>query len=339
MTSLPSSAAVWFAGPRQIELRSEIVPPPAPGEAQIEALVSAISHGTEMLVYRGQVPSDLSFDLPTFQGSFAFPIKYGYAVVGRVRAVGPGLTRIHVGDLVFALHPHQQLFNAPERVIQVLHPDTPPEHGIFTANLETALNITLDAGPRLSETVMVFGLGVVGLLTARLLAETGVGQLIVVDPLIRRRQLAYDLSCATTFAPDIDLGARIRTLTEGRGADMAIEVSGSPGALQSAIDCVADEGTVVVASWYGVKQVALELGSRFHRGRIRLRSSQVGRLPPELAPRWDYARRSRVVVDLLRRINLSNLITHRVPFADAAAAYQLIDQHPDNSVQVVLTYP
>src|SRR5512144_862822 len=99
--------AVWMSGPRAIELRDEVVPDPGTGTIRVQAIASALSQGTELLVYRGEVAAEMPLDLPTLAGSFGFPIKYGYAAVGRVLDVGPGVSGFAPGDLVFALHPHQ----------------------------------------------------------------------------------------------------------------------------------------------------------------------------------------------------------------------------------------
>src|SRR5438309_10432104 len=132
--------ALWLTAPRTVEMRVEVVPPPGPGAIRVRALASAISHGTEMLVYRGQVPTDLPLDLPTFQGGFSFPIKHGYASVGRVVEVGVEVEDFHEGDLVFVHHPHQTEYIIPAarqpRPV-ILPPDLDPEIGVFTANLET----------------------------------------------------------------------------------------------------------------------------------------------------------------------------------------------------------
>ncbi len=335
--------AVWLSAPKVVEFRGESIPPPGPGEIRVRTIASALSQGTEMLVYRGQVPVDLPLDLPTLSGSFAFPIKYGYATVGRVLDVGADVSGFKQGDPVFVHHPHQSAFvvsvqpsegPAPVR----LPDDLDPLLGLFVANLETAVNVLLDSGMRLGETALVFGQGTVGLLIAQLLRRAGAGQVIVVDPLNRRRALALDLGVNAALEPGSDLPQRVKELTAGRGADVAIEVSGSGAALQAAIESVAIEGTVVVVSWYGTKPVSLVLGEHFHRGRVRLRSSQVGRIDPALSPRWDHARRLRLAVDLLPRLQLDALISHRFPFDDAADAYQLVDERPGEAVQVILTY-
>jgi 2-desacetyl-2-hydroxyethyl bacteriochlorophyllide A dehydrogenase len=339
MADAMPAEALWIVAPRKIERRAESAPAPAPGEVRIQAIASALSHGTEMLVYRGELPAELELDLPTLAGSFAYPIKYGYAAVGRVIDAGADVEGLALGDPVFALHPHQTVFTLPAGLVTKLPAGIDPLLGVFSANLETAVNILLDTPLRLGETVVVFGLGTVGLLVVQLLRLAGAGQVIAVDPLEQRRALALSLGCDLALAPHDRLADAIRELTAGRGADVAIEVSGAPSALPSAIDCVAVDGTVVVASWYGSKPVSLALGGHFHRGRVRLRSSQVGRLNPELGTRWDNQRRMATVQALLPRLRLTELISHQIPFVDAADAWRLVDTHPEDVIQVVLTYP
>ena len=329
--------ALWFTAPRIAALREEIVPSPGPGEVRVEAIASAVSAGTEMLVYRGEVPEDLPLDLPTLEGSYAFPIKYGYAAVGRVMDTGSHVEHLSPGDAVFVHHPHQEVFVVPARMSVRIPDRLEPLLGVFAANLETALNVVHDTPVRFGETALVFGQGVVGLLVARLLKLAGAEQVLVVDPIEERRNLALAAGADGAFEPE-GLNERVTEITGGRGADVAVETSGSVVALQSAIDAVATEGTVVVASWYGAKPVTLALGGHFHRGRLRLRSSQVGRLNPELTPRWDRDRRMETVIGVLDRLDLEDLISHRIPFERSPEAYRLIDERPGEAVQVVFTY-
>lgn len=333
-----TAQAVWFAAPRRAELRAQIVPSPGPGEVRVQAIASALSHGTERLVYRGEVPADLPLDLPTLEGSFAFPIKYGYAAVGRVLDVGQNVTTHTPGDHVFVLHPHQTIFTVPAVLATRLPTDLDPLLGVFVANLETAVNIAHDTPLALGETVVIFGQGVVGLLVAQVLRLAGARRIFAVEPSPVRQALAREIGVDAVFTPGDDVSDQIRTANDGRAPDVAIEVSGAPAALQTAIDLVVQDGTVVVASWYGDKPVALMLGRHFHRGRVRLRSSQVGRLNPELGSRWDYARRTQTVLDLLPRLRLFDLITHRIPFNNAPEAYRLIDELAAETGQVILVY-
>jgi len=329
--------ALWFTAPRTAEFRRETVPPPGPGEVRVETIASAVSAGTEMLVYRGEVPQDLRLDLPTLVGNYAFPIKYGYAAAGHVLDTGSGVDHLSPGDPVFVHHPHQDVFLVPARTAVRLPDDLDPELGVFAANLETALNVVHDTPLRLGETALIFGQGVVGLLVALLLKLAGAGQVLVVDPLEERRRLALAAGADEACGPG-ELNERITEITDGRGVDVAIEASGSGAALQGAIDAVATEGTVVVASWYGTKPVTLALGGHFHRGRVRLSSSQVGRSNPELAPRWGRDRRMHTVLGLLGRLNLRKLISHRIPFEEAPEAYLLLDERPGEVLQVIFTY-
>jgi 2-desacetyl-2-hydroxyethyl bacteriochlorophyllide A dehydrogenase len=331
------ASALWFTAPRTATLRAETVGPPGPEEVRVETIASAVSAGTEMLVYRDEVPHDLPLDLPTLAGSYAFPIKYGYAAAGRVLDTGPGVENLSPGDPVFVHHPHQEVFVVSAQMPVRLPEDLDPVLGVFSANLETALNIVHDTPVRLGETALIFGQGVVGFLVALLLKLAGARPILVVDPLEERRKLALAAGADGAFAPG-ELHDRVMEITDGRGADVAVETSGSGAALQSAIDAVATEGTVIVASWYGTKPVALALGGHFHRGRVGLRSSQVGRSNPALAPRWDRARRMEMVLGLLGRLKLKELISHRIPFEEAPEAYTLLEERPQEALQVIFTY-
>jgi 2-desacetyl-2-hydroxyethyl bacteriochlorophyllide A dehydrogenase len=332
-----TALAVWFPGARQVELRQEDVPAPTAGEVRVRTIVSGLSQGTEMLVYRGQVPPDLGLDLSTLRGSFQFPIKYGYATVGRVVEVGAAVRNVREGDLVFVHHPHQTEFVVPASMAIRLPPDLPPESGVLFANVETAINVVLDAHPHLGERLLIFGQGVVGLLLTQLARMAGAAIVMTVDPVERRRDLSAALG-AHALPPGDELAERVHDITAGQGADIVIEASGNPAALVTALDCVAPEGTIVVCSWYGTKPVALPLGGRFHRGRIRLISSQVGSIDPALSARWSRERRAELARDVLPRLCLTDFITHRIPFELAAEAYALVDIHPDEAVQVTLTY-
>ena len=330
--------ALWFTAPRTAELRPETVPPPEPGEVRIRSVASAISHGTEMLVYRGEVPADLPLDLPTLAGSYSFPIKFGYATVGYVLDAGPGVETLSPGGPVFVHHPHQDVFAVPANLPVPLPAGLDLTRCLFFANLETAVGVVHDTPLRLGETALVFGQGVVGLLVTQLLRVAGAGRVLAVDPLEKRRELALEAGADEVFEPGQNLGERVLEATAGRGADVAVEASSSGTALQAAVDSVASEGTVVVASWYGTKPVALSLGGHFHRGRVRLRSSQVGRLNPELSSRWDRSRRTEAVLGLLPRLRLEELVSHRLPLGEAPEAYRLVDENPRETVQVVMTH-
>jgi 2-desacetyl-2-hydroxyethyl bacteriochlorophyllide A dehydrogenase len=336
-SQLATATSVWFAGPRAVELRDEPLPPPGPREVQVRAILSAISHGTEMLVYRGSVPPQLPLDLPTLRGGFGFPIKYGYASVGRVSEAGAEVVELRPGDLVFTHHPHQTEYVVDAAQPVRLDPATRADDAVFLANLETAVNVLLDAAPRLGDRVAVLGQGVVGLLVTQLLRRAGAACVIAVEPVARRRELALRCGAHLAVSP-AEATAAVREATSGVGVDLAIEASGSASALAQGIELVAFQATVVVCSWYGAAPVPLPLGGRFHRGRVRLVSSQVSNLDPALQPRWDRRRRLGFARSLLTELELASLISHRFPIQRAAEAYALIDERGAETAQVVIEY-
>ena len=179
---------MWFPGARSVELRKERLRETGPDQVRVRAALSAISHGTEMLVYRGEVDADLPLDLPSFAGGFGVPVKHGYANVGHAVEVGRDVHSVKEGDLVFALHPHQDEYVVPLTLARAV-PGGAPEQAVFLANLDTAINVVLDARPRLGEVVAVFGQGVVGLLVTQLLRRSG-ARVIAVEPSALRRSFA-----------------------------------------------------------------------------------------------------------------------------------------------------
>ncbi len=332
------ATSLWLPRPREVEFRRERLPELAPGTVHVKTVLSALSHGTEMLVYRGQVPPDLSLDLPTLQGSFRFPIKYGYATVGWVAEAGEGVESPLPGELVFVHHPHQTEYVVPASMAIPLPPGIDPEVGCFVASLETAVNVMLDCSARLGERVVVFGQGVVGLLLTQLARRAGAGLIATVDPLEIRRRLSLELGADMSLSTAEGLQGEILRCTGGMGADVVLEVSGNGEALNQALELLAFQGTLIVCSWYGLKPVTLDLGGAFHRKRLRLISSQVSSIDPALQPRWDRLRRLSVVLGLLPHLQLKGLITQRIPFERAQEAYDLVERHPEETVQVILTY-
>jgi threonine dehydrogenase-like Zn-dependent dehydrogenase len=280
-----------------------------------------------MLAFRGHLPPGLQADtsLESLAGTLDYPLKYGYINTGETED----------GSRVFAFFPHQDLFFAdPQQLIEL--PDQLDfSDAVFLANMETALGIVHDANPRFGECVLLIGQGVVGLLTAEILIRSGAGTVITVEPCAGRRRASEAIGCMA-LEPGVELRQRILRHTEGRGADVTINVSASAQGLQLAIDNTAFEGTVVEASWYGSREVSLDLGSAFHRKRLKLRSSQVSSIDPALSGRWDKARRLERVLQLLLAIRPSRYISHRFPLDRAQEAYELLDHHPERSIQIVL---
>jgi len=326
---------VWFVAQRTAELRAAEVAEPGPNEILVRATVSLISAGTEMLVYRGDAaPNDL---LPMYcEGSFTFPIKYGYQCVGRVERAGAD-TGWRPGQRVFVRHPHQDVFSlrVDDGVIPL--PDAIDDDRAAFFNLtKVALTALLESPVRIGEVVVVYGLGIIGLIVTRLARRTA-GRLIAVDPIPMRRELAKQYGADAAVAPS-DVAEAVAGLSQGRGADICFEVSGSPAALRSAIEVTGSTGTVVVVSYFGKQSVALQLAPEFHFRRQRIVSTQAAAIPAGIESRWDSARRAQVVLDELQRLPVEDLIGARFPIADVSAAYARVDRDPEHTLGVLLEY-
>ncbi len=331
-----TASALVFTGPREVALEERPVESPGPDEVLVRSRVSAISPGTELLVYRGDAPTDLEADvsIDALEGDLSFPTRYGYATVGEVVETGPGAEGYH-GERVFAFHPHQSRFCAGVPELFISPPDLDDEALALLPTAETATNLLLDGGPRVGERVVVFGAGVVGLATVRLLAELSLEELVVVEPLEGRRELARAFGADRTVPPG---ATGTFADSDPPGADLVYEVSGQPEALDAALSVAGYDGRVVVGSWYGSKRADLDLGGSFHRDRIGVTSSQVSTISPELRGRWSRERRRGTALDALRRIDTDRLVTDRVPFRSAPAAYERLDTDPERTLQVLLEY-
>jgi len=222
--------------------------------------------------------------------------------------------------------------------VVVLPKGLDPKLGVLNANLNTALNGILDAHPSLGDVVVVSGLGVIGLLATQLARRAGAGMVIGVDVQEFRRQLAKRFGADAVLSPRDGVAERVRAMTENRGADIAIEVSGAPPALNEAIRTVGFAGRVIAVSWYGGTFESLNLMGEFHHNRPRVYSSQVGSMNPDLGPLWDVARRQDVVSRLFGRLDLAPMFTHEFPVGRAAEAYATVDEAPDGLVQCFFTY-
>ncbi|MDO9532761.1 MAG: zinc-binding alcohol dehydrogenase [Deltaproteobacteria bacterium] len=336
---------LYFTGPRQVALQSETLPSPAVGQVLVKTIMSAISPGTELLVYRGLAPLDLARDdtITALAGDFSFPLQYGYAAVGQVVELGPGVASAWEGRLVFAFQPHASHFLATPDELLGVPAGLNPEEAVFFPNLETAVTLLMDGRPLMGEQVAIFGQGIVGLLLTALISRWPLSSLVTLDLYPRRRLLSEDLGAHLSLDPSTPdalerLAAALQAHGPCPGADLCYEISGNPAALDQAIAATGFSGRVVIGSWYGVKRADLNLGGSFHRSRMRLISSQVSSIAPELTGRWDKARRYHATWQMLAQVQPARFITHRFPIAQAAQAYELLDRHPEDVIQVILTY-
>jgi hypothetical protein len=295
--------ALWYASPGQAELRDEVLPPPGPGEVRVAALFSAISRGTESLILAGRVPESEyeRMRAPFMGGAFPFPVKYGYATVGEVKAGPEGL----LGRTVFTLYPHQSAFNIPVGSVVPVPAEVPPMRAVLAANMETALNAVWDAAPGPADRIAVVGGGVVGSLVAYLCGGLPGASVTLVDVNPARAALAQALGvgfAAPDAAPD--------------DCDLVVHASATAAGLATALRLAGEEATVLELSWYGAGEVAVPLGGAFHSRRLRLVGSQVGKIAPSHRPRWSHGRRIAAAIALLADARLDGLLTPPVALAD-----------------------
>jgi 2-desacetyl-2-hydroxyethyl bacteriochlorophyllide A dehydrogenase len=338
---------VSFSAPRVAEIVQEPDAPLSTGEVRVRTLFSGISAGTELTSYRGSNPNlTKNWDAQSrlfvdADSTVSFPMAgFGYEEVGEVIEVADGVTAPVVGDTIWGTWGHRTtaVLDGEFAAARVLDADADPRVGMFSHIGAIALNVVLDADIHIGETVVVFGLGVPGQLVAQLARLNG-ARVIAVDGIEARRDLAMQLGADVVLDPGSDnVAERVKALTGGRGADVAIEITGNYRALQEAIRSVAYNSRVCVAGFFQGEGAGLSLGEEFHHNRVQIVSSQISGVPASLQHRWDRYRLTSTAIALAAsgRLQVIPLITHTVGLADAAEAYQMLDERPREALQVVL---
>jgi 2-desacetyl-2-hydroxyethyl bacteriochlorophyllide A dehydrogenase len=341
---------VQFSAPRQVEVVEYEPLPVPPGHLRVRTAYSGISAGTELTAYRGTNPyltRTWDPEARLFRDAAAgvsFPVAgWGYSETGEVVEVAPDVAGRPgipaVGDQVWGIWGHRSEGVVP--VGKLLGHQVPPGVDLIGAAFARvgaiALNSVLSARINLGELVAIFGQGVIGLLATRLAALSG-AQVVTVDGVAARREQSVGFGAVEALEPGT-AAERIRSLRPG-GADTAIELSGAYAALQEAIRSVGIGGRVVASGFYQGEGLGLRLGEEFHHNRVELVSSQIGGVPPELAGRWSVERLQTTFLEQVGsgRIEVKSLVSHRVPVAEAAGAYALLDNHPGDALQILLEF-
>jgi threonine dehydrogenase-like Zn-dependent dehydrogenase len=317
--------AFWLAAPGRGEIRTAPLPAAGPDDVLVRAQASAISRGTESLVFTGRVPPSeyQQMRCPFQEGDFPGPVKYGYASVGIVEA-GPAALR---GRRVFCLYPHQDLYVVPASAVVPVPDDVPDERATLAANMETAVNAMWDAGPRLGDRIAIIGAGVVGCFIASLAAKlpgTRV-ELIDIDP--RRATVAAALGCR--FAtPDAASG----------DCDIVFHSSASEAGLATALRLSGFEAKLIELSWYGNKPVAVPLGEAFHQRRLQLISSQVGAVAHARRARRTHRERLALALALLADPVYDQLITGHCTLDTLPQRMAQLAAAPDGALAEIVHY-
>ena len=302
--------ALWCIAPST----ARIGPADSGEGTAVATLYSGISRGTERLVFEGRVPESefVRMKAPFQEGSFPFPIKYGYSNVARITE-GP-----RAGQTVFALAPHQTTLRLPPEALIPVPADVPSARAVLASNMETALNVLWDADAAAGDRIFVVGAGVVGALCAYLAARIPGTEVTLTDTNPERGFVANRLGCS--FSPTEQVPSE---------CDIVINTSASADGLATAIEAAGDEAKVVEASWYGMGSVAIPLGGAFHSRRLQIIGSQVGKIPAKRAHRWNFRRRLKTALGLLSDEKLDVLISGETAFEDIDSCYGDILTSPD----------
>jgi threonine dehydrogenase-like Zn-dependent dehydrogenase len=344
---------VLLSEPRAIQVVAYEEAPLARDQVRAQAIVSGVSHGTELALYRGASAFDgqrFDTDLRLFvddAASRTYPMRLGYEWVGTVREAGADVEGLQVGDLVHLALPHREtqtivVKDEPSAPWTQLASSLDPEHAALLQTVTIALQAIHDARIKVGDAVAVFGLGAFGLLAVQLAGLSGAAWIAGVDPILRRRELAACMGAQLVLDPSTcDAGKELKLASGRGGVDVAIELSGRYGALHDALRSARLAGTVVAAGFYtGGAGDDLRLGEEWHHNRLTLVSSMSGWGAPHRDPGWDRRRLRATALDLLAhdRLDVDALVTHRIPFERAHEAYELIDRNYEETLRVLLTY-
>jgi 2-desacetyl-2-hydroxyethyl bacteriochlorophyllide A dehydrogenase len=342
---------VMLTALKQIDFEEYEDKPLAAKEVRIQTLYSGISAGTELTAYRGSNPylhkrwdAETHLFLTEKGASVSYPMgAWGYEESGKVSEVGSHVTKVKIGDLVYGAWGHRTvtIISEDSAAEQLLPASLDPILGIFSRIGATCLNGVHDAAIRIGETVAVFGLGTVGQMVAQLAKRSG-SRVIGVEPNPMRLEMAIKLGGVDIGLDprQVKVAEQIKSLTENRGADVCIESSGFYPALHEAIRSAAYSAKVVALGFFQGQGEGLYLGDEFHHNRINLVCSQIYGVNPELTYRWNDKREAATVMQLQAdsTINLRPIITHVIPFSEAAEAFRMCDCESEKTIQVVLDF-
>jgi threonine dehydrogenase-like Zn-dependent dehydrogenase len=336
--------------PRQLDYQIYDDLPLKPDEMRIKTLYSGISAGTELTFYRGTNPylskrwdTDKRLFLPETDSTFHYPVmNLGYEEVGEIVEVGSSVMEIAVGTHLFGTWGHRTQYIANMDYVRprLMPAGAEPIFGIFSHLGAIALNGIHDAAIRLGDTIAIFGLGALGQIVAMMARKSG-AKVIAIDLHDSRLEMAKALGADITLnAGQNNVAETVKELTNGRGADICIEVSGSTAALNEAIRAAAYSSRVVAMGFFQGEAKGLFLGEEFHHNRINVVCSQISGVSPELQHRWNKMRLWQTAVQLQADgvLDLRPIITNRASFEQAHDLYEALDQRPQEVVHAVIEF-
>ena len=319
-----TASAYWLRGPGRGEIRNVQLTTPGPDDVVVRTLYSAVSRGTESLVFHGRIPPGQAARMraPFQEGEFPGPVKYGYLNVGVVED-GPDALR---GRTVFCLVPHQTRYVVPAAAVTPVPDDVPAARAVLAGTVETAVNALWDAAPLVGDRIAVVGGGMVGCSVAALLARI---------PGVRVDLVDVDPARAGVAAA---LGVGFATPGDAEGdRDLVFHASATEAGLARSLELLADEGEVIELSWYGDRPVRVPLGEGFHSRRLAIRATQVGAVAPARRGRRSHADRMALALRLLADPALDALVSREVAFADLPGQMPVIVDEP-SALCIRVTY-
>lgn len=346
---MKKTVKLFATAKNKIDFAESQLPQMGENDVFVKSLFCGISHATEMAVIEGTIPTFSEKWLEEYRcfvsgkPSKAYPASLGYENVVDVLEIGSKVRNIKVGDILWIDNPHQtySVIDTTKKPYLKI----PDKSYVRKATLLVATRVALagihDAIPKIGDSVLISGLGAIGLLTIQLLKLSGVSNIFASDPIRMRRELAEEFGAISIDPTGVDVALFCHRKLNKTGVDIALDTSGSIQALNDAIRSCSVGGRVITIATYRNYAEKLFLGGEWHRNRIELISSMsVNGCPHRNFPLWNLNRLNETALDLIikDKINTEGLITQEFPFLKAKQAYNLIRSHSDRTVKVILNY-
>jgi NADPH:quinone reductase-like Zn-dependent oxidoreductase len=325
---MPKRLAI--TAPYKVELLDYEEPDLGRNEVRVQTAFASGKHGTTTGLMAGNAFNGWAFDHaagmfrktdaePADDGSEFAVMTSGTAGVGVVTAVGREVSRWKVGDTVFGHMDVRETNTCAEDGLWALG-DIAPETAVCFEPAFVSIHCVRESNVRWGDTVAVIGLGAIGLIAVEMCRAAGAEKIFAIDLLENRRRWCLENGADHAFDPrDVDVAEKIRELNDGRGVDVAMEITGAYPALQLATRAVATSGTVVSAGFYTREAKGdLHLGRDWHHKRLKMivPTGCAWGYEPRDYPLWDLQRSADAIVKMMRRKNLvlKNLIDPVIGF-------------------------
>jgi len=329
---------VVFTGVKQVKLEPCEMPSPGPGQMLVRTIKTAVSTGTELTILTGDYPEGSKW------GEYGtFPFDAGYSNVGEVVEVGEGVTRFSAGDRVASSARHcsyalvgdgPQTHAVPEGVSD--------EAAALYMLVQIAIHGVRRAGVQMGESVVVYGLGVIGQFALQLARIDGARPAIGVDLSPLRRELAQSLGADLVIdGADDDIAAQVKAATRGRMADCVIEITGIGELIPAEMDLLRRMGRIVILS-SPRGETSFDFHDYCNSPSLTIIGVHNGSHPQYETPYnpWTPARNVEFIFDLIAsgELHVDELVTHRYCWENAVDAYEMLIADRGQAGAVILDW-